>query len=365
MLGRIRPRYAILLVTVLSALLQACDNTDKITMKVAGNQKTSHRVEIVLAEKKPVSLTQTVSGTLEAIIKIRLYNEESGRIVKQPFYEGDQVKQGDLLVQLDNALLKTDVQKAKASREQAKIDLSRLKKLHAKKIATEEEVANAKTILDLATAEETRQLTRLKRTSITAPIDGVITERLFEPGDLLPPQSHIHTIIDPSQIRLKTSLAERWIPLIKKDQSIDLRIDALGDTTFGARIDRIHPTINSDTHKGVIEIILDPVPKNAKAGQFARATVELTASDRLVIPVHAIHYEPEGAYLYRVIEKDGVTVVEKVYFEQGQQFGALSEALTEIKAGDRIVTRGYLSLRDGKTVEVVNAEQSHVDSISE
>lgn len=354
--------FNIVLSVLFSLSLTACDDVSNTSISGPRAAKTTHRVEVVLAEKKPVSLSQTVSGTLEAVTRIRLYNEESGRITKLPFHEGDFVKKGDLLVQLDNALLKTDVDKAKASKEQAKLDLQRVKKLLPKKIATEEEVAKARTVLDLAVAEEKRQRTRLQRTSIKAPIDGLITQRLYEPGDMIAQQSHIHTIIDPSKIRLKASLAERWIPLVKNNQAVSLQIDALGDRKFDAHIARIHPTISTGTHKGIIEIILDPVPESAKVGQFARVQIELKATDRLVVPVHAIHYEPEGAYVYRVVEsttdtEETKTTVEKVFFEQGQQFGAFAEALTQINAMDKIVTRGYLGLRDGKEVNLEAADK--------
>lgn len=339
-----------------SYMLTGCDNNgpDIKTEKV---KKTVHRVEVITVENKAVSLTQTASGTLEAVTKIRLYNEESGRIIKLPYHEGDRVKKGTLLVQLDNELLKTDVAKASASKEQARVDLSRLQKLLPKKISTEEEVAKAQTILDLAVAEEKRQLTRLKRTSIKAPIDGIITKRFFEPGDLLAQPSHIHSIIDPTSLRIKVSLAERWIPLVLPDQTIALRIDALGDKTFPAKIMRIHPTVDASTHKGIIEIQLSPVPEGAKVGQFSRAQIELSATDRLIIPVHTIHYDPEGAYVFRIVESDdGKTITEKVFFDQGQQFGSVSEVLTELKPGDRIVSRGYLGLRDGKKVMIAKTD---------
>jgi membrane fusion protein (multidrug efflux system) len=354
---------ALLLSLFFSLSLTACDQAKDASISRPRAEEVIHRVEVVVAEKKPVFLTQTVSGTLEAVTKIRLYNEESARITKMPYHEGDFVKKGDLLIQLDNAILKTDVDKAKASKEQAKVDLSRLKKLLAKKIATEEEVANARTVLDLAIAEEKHQITRLQRTSVKAPIDGLITRRLYEPGDLLAPQSHIQTIIDPSKIRLKASLAERWIPLVNDGQAVSLYIDALGDKTFTAHVERVHPTISAGTHKGIVEILLDPVPDNAKIGQFVRAEIELKATNRLVIPVHAIHYEPEGAYVYRVIENENSeSTAEKVFFEQGQQFGALSEALTELKINDKIVTRGYLGLRDGKKVDIANPDQLSGDT---
>jgi len=349
----------ILAYLTIGLLVTSCDDSSDTAISNKRAQQTSHRVEIITVENKPVFLTQTVSGTLEAVTKIRLYNEESGRIVKLPYHEGDFVKKGNLLVQLDNELLKTDVAKATASKEQAEVDLSRVKKLLPKKISTEEEVAKARTVLDLAKAEEKRQLTRLQRTTIKAPIDGLVTKRLYEPGDLLAQQSHIHSIIDPSSLRLKASLAERWIPLVKPEQPITLRIDALGDKAFTAKIVRIHPTINASTHKGIIEIQLKPVPDGAKVGQFARAEIELRATDRLVIPVHTVHYEPEGAYVFRVIDdKDGKTIAEKVFFEQGQQFGSITEVLSQLHPGDRVVSRGYLGLRDGKKVNIAGADTS-------
>ena len=344
----------LILCLLLCQLLLSCDNSDQTSVSMHREQQALHRVEVITVENKAVALTQTVSGTLEAVTKIRLYNEESARISNLPYHEGDYVKKGTLLIELDNELLKTDVAKAKAAKEQAKLDLSRLKKLLPKKIATEEEVARAGTELDLTLAEEKRQLTRLLRTRIKAPIDGLITKRLYEPGDMLAQQSHIHTIIDPTALRLKASLAERWLPLVKKDQLVTLTIDALGDTAFAAKVVRIHPTINASTHKGIIEILLSPVPEGAAVGQFSRARIKLSATNRLIIPAHTIHYDPEGAYVFRVNEdKDGNTAVaEKVYFEQGQQFAAVAEILSGLNPADRIVSRGFLGLRSGKKVDV-------------
>ena len=339
--------------------LASCGGSGDNEISNNREKQVLHNVEVVIAENQPVFLQQTVSGTLEAVTRIRLYNEESGLITELPFHEGDFVKKGTLLVQLDNEILKTDVAKASASREQAKVDLSRVTKLLPKNISTEEEVARAKTVLDLAIAEEKRQLTRLQRTTIRAPIDGVISERLFEPGDLLPQQSHILTIIDPSTLQLNATLAERWIPLVQPELPVKLSIDALGDTKFDAKILRIHPTINPGTHKGVIELILNPVPEGAREGQFARADIDLKATERLVIPVHTILYEPEGAYVYRVIENDkGATIAEKVFFDQGLQFGEVTEVLSKLKAGDKIVSRGHLGLRNGKKVTISGAESS-------
>jgi len=342
-------------------LLSACQPDDQASNKGAAgkNRPSEHRVEVILVKDQPVSIRQTVSGTLEAITRIRLYNEESGRIISLPYHEGDQVKRGTVLAQLDNELIKTELAKAHASREQAEVDLARLKKLLPKQISTEDEVARARTELDLAMAEENYQQIRLQRSTIKAPIDGIITERHFEPGDKVAEHSHIHSIIDPDGIRLRADLSERLLPMVSEDQSVTVKIDAIGNKGFDAHISRIHPTVDSSTHKGTIEIELAPLPENTphsiRVGQFARAELLLETSGRTVIPAHTIHYEPEGSYVYRVIsDDDGNTVVEKVDFEQGLQFGDQVEVLSRLEAGDMIVSRGHLGLRPGRKVVVTN-----------
>ncbi len=94
---------------LLCLILSSCDNSGQSSVNKQRVQQPLHRVEVISVENKAISLTQTVSGTLEAVTKIRLYNEESARIIKLPYHEGDYVKKGTLLVELDNELLKTDV----------------------------------------------------------------------------------------------------------------------------------------------------------------------------------------------------------------------------------------------------------------
>lgn len=80
------PLSAYLAITL---VVTACDDNSDTDSRTKRAPQTSHRVDVITVENRPVFLTQTVSGTLEAVTKIRLYNEESGRIVKLPYYEGD------------------------------------------------------------------------------------------------------------------------------------------------------------------------------------------------------------------------------------------------------------------------------------
>lgn len=310
----------------------------------------AQQVEIMLTTIKPVSLQQTISGSLEAITSVRLYNEESGRITKLPFYEGDLISKGDVAITLDGNLIQAELDKAIAEHKQAKSDLKRLKKLVEKNLASDEVLVHAQTTLHVASAEEKLQRTRFLLTTIKAPFSGVITERNNEAGDVVASHSHILSLIDPTSLRIKMQLSESWIPLIDRDVVVEITIDALGNAAHKGNITRIHPTIDPNTRKGIVEVELKPLPEGVKAGQLARVKIKSKPSDRLLVPSNAVRHDSKGAYVFIVNEDNKVA---KNYVIKGLQFGDEIEITEGLLVNQNIVIKGFTGLRDGKTVEIV------------
>ena len=336
-----------------SLLLDGCseDNASSTKKHIA----KAHKVEISIASTQDVQHRQVVTGSLEAINTLKLYSEESSRITSLPFYESDAVKQGDVLVTLDSQLIQADLDKAIAQSQQAKVSLKRLKKLQPKKLASEEDVTLARTTLDVALAEEKRQRARLARTSIKATFDGVISQRNYEPGDVVAANSHILTLIDPDALRVKLRLSEQWVSLVKSGTAVDVRIDALGDQVFSGSISRIYPTIDPGTRKGTLEITLNPKPAGARAGQLARVYIQTDTTNKLVIPSSSIHHDIDGAHVFIVNDE---MKAQKVSIQQGLDFGEVTNVLSGVSAGDKIVSKGFLGLRNNKTV-LIQQEQSN------
>lgn len=310
----------------------------------------AHQVEIVVATIKPVSHQQTVSGTLEAITSVRLYNEESGRITRLPYYEGDHVNKGDVLITLDGTLIQAELDKAIAEHRQAKADLKRIKKLVEKKLASDEMRAHAQTTLNVASAEEKLQRTRFLRTKIKAPFSGVITERNNEPGDVVAQHSHILSLIDPASLHIKMQLSESWLSLIDQDGPVEISIGALGNTAHKGNITRIHPTIDPNTRKGIVEVELKPLPAGAKAGQLARIKIKSTPMERLLVPSYAVRHDSRSAYVF-VVNEDNKAI--KTYVMKGLQFGNEMEITQGLLANQNIIIKGFTALRDGKPVKIV------------
>ncbi|MDT8451726.1 MAG: efflux RND transporter periplasmic adaptor subunit [Gammaproteobacteria bacterium] len=336
-------------------LLSACDDTGKAP--AAQKRSPGHLVETISVELKPVSHQQVLSGTLEAAITLRLHNEEAGLITRIPFYEGDAVKQGALLVALDSDMIRAELDKATAQRQQANIDYNRLKKLLPKKLTSEEEVARSLTTLNIAIAEERMQQLRMDRTRIRAPFYGIVSQRNNEPGDAVDAHSHIMSLIKPDSLLVKVRVSDQWLTLVKTGDAMQLTIDALGDVKHSAYIKRIHPEIDAATRKGTIELVLRPLPEQARAGQLARVHFQSQARELLVLPAHTIHHDINGAYAYLAINnEEGKTIARQRYLTKGRRFGEWVEIIDGLDAGDQVITKGYLSLRDGKAISVVAQE---------
>ena len=353
-------RFLLIPLLILSGLVTgACDKTG--TAGKAGSREAKqappHVVETTRARIQSVQSQLTTSGTIEAGTRVRLYNEVSGKIRYLPYHEGDAVAAHTIVIGLDDEVIQAELDKATASREQAKIDYDRLKKLK-KQLASDEEIARASTAYDIAVADEKLQQTRLNKTAIKAPFDGVITERHYEPGDVVPMHSHILSMIDPESLQVKIHLAEQWIPLIQSGDRVDVQIDALADSIHAGQIKRIHPTIDASTRKGTVEIELQPAPFGAQAGQLARVYLKTRPADKLVVPPHALHHDSKGAYVYVVNEENEAS---KIYVQKGVQYGETIAITSGLKVNDAIVIKGFNGLRHGKKVRVHNNDVNEAD----
>lgn len=315
-------------------------------------KKKEHLVEVAAALREPVQNELVVTGTIEAAKRVRLYSEISGRITYLPLHEGDAAAEHTIVIGLDDAQIGAELDKAIAARQQAQLDYERLQKLKPKNLASDEELANAATALEIAIAEEKLRQTIMNRAVIRAPFDGIVTERLVEPGDVVAEHSHILTLIDPQSLQVEIQLAEKWLPLIRAGDAVDIRVDALGKSVHEGRIARIHPTIDALTRKGIVEIAFMPVPYGARSGQLARVRLKTQAMNHLLIPAQALHHDTQGAYVFTV---DDEGIAHRRSIEKGEQFNNMIAVMDGLGAGERLVTKGFVGLRDGKRVTVMSS----------
>jgi RND family efflux transporter MFP subunit len=308
-------------------------------------------VQVIEIQAAPTRISNERTGTLSYARQVRIYNQEEGRITNLPWYEGDHVAAGEELARLDDSLIRAELDRAEAEVHQAELDLKRISDLVAKKAASRDELARARTAVEVARAEASLQHTRLGYTRISAPFAGVITERLVEPGDVAPRHSHLLSLADPASLLAEVKASDLLLPHLKVDDPVSVRIDALGREAHPGRILRIHPLIDPITRLGVVEVVLDPVPSGASAGQFARVTLTSAAVPRLMVPFIALRRDRDGEYVF--LMKQGKA--RRVEVRSGLRMADRIELLQGVEPGQQLIYRGFLGLSDGKAVKPVAA----------
>ncbi|NCA71534.1 MAG: efflux RND transporter periplasmic adaptor subunit [Sphingobacteriia bacterium] len=339
------------LAVLLALALTACapDGTappDQAT----GRASSAHLVTAFVLEPALTSGSHERPGSLRFRRLVRIFSQEEGRITELALFEGDPVQQGMPLVGLADELLRAELEKARATLAQAELDVRRLDDLVARRAASDAELAQARTTATVARAEVSLLETRLGFTRMVSPFDGVITERLVEPGDFVTKNTHLLTIADPDSLVAEVYASELILPRLRVGDPARLRIDALGGQSFRARILRIHPRLEETSRQGIVELSLEEIPPGAKAGQFVRVTLESAAVERLLIPFRALRRDREGGHVW-LITDDSKTVRRAV--RAGLQIADRIEILDGLAPSERIVTRGFLGLSEGKQVKVI------------
>lgn len=331
--------------TLLLLFVAGCGSPDSDKGK---QDDQPHLVETALASIREVGIQQTLPGTLEAYRKVQIFNQEEGLLTQLDYFEGDKLSKGTLIATLDDALIKDELHKADATLKQALLDQKRLANLTPRTLASEDQIAKANTAVEIARAEVSQYQTRLARTRIYAPFDGIVSERLVEPGDVLPLHQHILSVIDTSSLIARIYLSELLLPLVNAGDAVVIRIDALGNQQFGGRIIRTHPTIDADTRRGIIEIELKPVPDGALPGQLCRVTLNTEKVSRLMIPFDAVRYDNTGTFAFVIEDNKAV----RKSIKTGLQSQADIEVLDGIREGDVVVTKGFFGLKNNARVGV-------------
>lgn len=333
-------------------VLSGC-NSD--TPEKAKKNKNEHLVEIAAAIQTNLEVTVTRTGTLKSLHEVKIYNQEEGRITELPFYEGDHVNKEILVARLDDKLIRAQLHRAEATLKKSQQDIKRIRDLYKRKLASDQEIANAETEYEVAKADKELLETRLGYTRIVAPINGVITQRLTEPGNVAERYSHLLTIADPTSLVTEVTVSELLIPELKVGDPANVRIDALGEQHYPGVITRIHPSLDPVTRRGIIEVELKPVPAGSKPGQFCRVTLATHAGDRLTIPFRALRRDSQGEYVFVVNTESKVG---RVGVTSGLRIDEQVEIISGLNEGQQVITKGFLSLKVGKKVKPVNTPRT-------
>jgi membrane fusion protein, multidrug efflux system len=341
----------------------------------------SGRGENAASERPPVAveigrvalgdLTESIAvvGTLLPKFEGEVKAEYSGTVTDVYVTEWVHVAKGTLLARFDRREPEAILQAATAARLQAAVastrasrELDRAVKLKAAGLATQQQLDDARSAaeaaaaqLNAAKAQVEMAHTRLLKTEVRAPIDGVIAQRIVNPGSYVQnmgSESKMFRIVDNRLLELTVSIPSTQIAAVKLGQPLSFTTDAVPGRTFEGRVSFINPAADEGSRTVPVVAIVENSSGALKSGLFAKGVI-ITGrrSGVLRAPRSAmLTWDPatrKGVVFVvtgdRVQRKDVVT---------GSAAAEDVEITNGLTAGDTVVTRGAFNLRDGDRVAV-------------
>lgn len=312
-------------------------------------------VKVALAPVTQDSAPRTFYGVgeLEAGSQVFVAAETSGRITKIDFDSGQQVKKGQLLVQLNDAVEQADLARYQAQLRNAARLYNRTQTLAVKNLVAEAQVDSTRAERDIAQGLIRQTQALIAQKAIRAPFDGIIGIRQVHEGQYLSPGEAIASLVDTKTLKLNFSLDEQASPELHIGQIVDIHVDAYPEKTFPARISAIDPLVGK-SRTVQLQATLENSDGALKAGMYANVNVvRQAASQVLTIPETAVTYTAYGNTVF-VAEGNGDAMTAKqVSVKTGQRWNGKIEIEQGLNAKDKVVTSGQLRLNNGSAITPV------------
>lgn len=327
----------------LAALSISCSGNEN-TQEAAPEEVELPLVELSVAYRQDVPQTKSYTATVEAENTNNIASSMPNRIKTITVDVGDHVRKGQTVATLD----RSNITQLQLSLDNAKREYDRAVKLLQIGSGTQQQVDQLKTQLD---ALQSQYDNMLENTVLVSPINGVVTARNYDPGDMTG-QLPIVTVgqITPT-VKVMINITENDYSKIKTGLPVEVTFDAFPGQTFNGRISRLYPTVDPNTRTFQAEILINNPSGEVLPGMFARVTMDLGARQHVVVPDLAVVKQSGSGNKYVYVYNNGTVSFTRV--ELGQRLGDSYELLSGIEDGDSVVVTGQSRLIDGARVEVV------------
>lgn len=342
---------------VVGAVTYFYDPTKPTPERSAANASVPAGERGVAIESKPVTLDTVIEsiqavGTLRPNESLFVAPEIAGRVERIRFAEGERVKAGQVLVELDSSILKAELAKARSDLALAKANYDRASTLAKQGNASLRSRDETQAAFLAAQANLTLAEARHQKATLTAPLSGVIGLRAVSAGAFITPGEKLVELSDVDTLKVDFRVPELRRANLRVGQSIKIAVDAIPNEEFDGTIYAIDPTVDINGRAIRIRARVPNPEGRLSPGLFSRIQIIVDRRENAIMVSESALF-PDGGktYLYRIVDgrarKTEVTV------------GLRRPGSVEIREGlspqDIVVTAGHLRLRDGSQVAVARS----------
>ena len=339
------------------------------------DENKSVPVEVETVSTGSIEDTIELTGMVKANAVVNIESKVPGRVESlqaalnggssAPVEEGLAVKRGEQLAVIDREVYLAQVSAAKAVVKAAEVELAdaerekkRIIALYEGGSATEQNRDKAATGADLAAARlnsakanlELAEI-NLRESIICSPIDGVVTAKHIDEGNLIKSGDRIVTVADIKTVKVIVAIAEKYGSQVSAGMPVRIKVDAFPERVFETKAYSVYPAADEQTHTIQIEIRIDNNEYLLKPGTFARVTLVVMRKENVVVVPRDVVlggkidepyvYVADGAVAHKRIVKKGIIQSDRCEITEG------------LNAGEKVVVNGMNYLTDGTGIEIV------------
>lgn len=311
-------------------------------------------VEVSRAETIRLEDDAQAVGSLRSNQGVMLRPESSGRIARLAFKDGQRVRRGQLLVQLDDTLQRAQMQQAQAQANIAQTNLQRNRELQAQGFVSQSAVDQTAATLEVARAQLALARAQLDRMRVLAPFDAVVGIRMVNLGDYVKDGADLVNLEDLSSVWVDFRLPERTLGRLRPGQPVQVAVDALPGRSFNAKVGALDSQLDANGRSVLVRARLEDASGTLRPGMFARARIVFaTREQALVVPEEALVPQGSKQFVFKVVDGPGGSkTAQRVEAQLGHRVPGKVEVLSGLAPGDTVVVAGHARLLRGENLPV-------------
>lgn len=306
------------------------------------------RVETATVQLKALARGIAAVGSLRSDESVVLRPEIAGRIQHIDFKEGQPVVQGQVLIRLDDAIPKAELEQARASLGLAQSQYRRAADLQGKGFVSQQARDDAASTLKVQQASLALAQAKLDKLTIRAPFAGIAGLRSVSVGDYVNQGQDLAPLeaIDP--LKLDFRVPEMYFGKVRAGQTLTVRLDALPGQERQGVVYAISPLVDAGGRSILLRATVANMDAVLRPGMFARVQLLFSQDEALMLPEAALAPSGDAQYVYRV--RDGVA--QRIAVDIGERRDGMVEILSGLQAGDQVIVAGLQRVTDGARVSV-------------
>ncbi len=307
-------------------------------------------VAVVEVGERAFSDSLQLLGVARGQRSVNIASTNTELITRVLFRDGQTVRAGQPLVELQAREQEAGIIEARARVEQARRDHDRTRELVDRGIAPRVNLEQAESALKSAQASLEAAEARRGERVIRAPFSGVLGLTTITPGTLVGPGTVITTLDDISTVRIDFPLPERFIGTIRPGAAIEATADAYPGVVFGGRVAQVDTRIDEVTRSVTARAEMPNADGRIRPGMSVRVRVQQGQRQSVAVPEAAVQYEGSGAFVYRLAEGERGQVAQRVEVVPGAVEGGYVEIRSGLAPGEIVISEGLNRIQAGAPV---------------